>query len=180
MGADSLARALALSALNGGGEPGPQGPTGPAGPQGPTGPAGADGKSGGGVNSFNSEFQIGRVPTVLNKGVLAPYPVFELINNTLYINTEPPEFWIQPIETDGYVGFSYISEWTFDTDKAMEYSLDRTTWTATTRDTMVGTYVYVPQGQKLYLRSNNTNKISEGVNNWGCSLFVSSHQKPDK
>lgn len=39
MGADTLARALALNAL--GGAQGPQGPTGPAGAMGPTGPAGA-------------------------------------------------------------------------------------------------------------------------------------------
>ena len=45
--ADTLARALALSALSGGGGgSGERGPTGPVGPQGPTGPAGDLGPTG--------------------------------------------------------------------------------------------------------------------------------------
>lgn len=75
MANDTLARALALSAMSGG-TPGPMGPTGPQGPMGPTGPAGPSSYSAGNgidITSGTISYKGTTLWAVYNNGTLDLY-----------------------------------------------------------------------------------------------------------
>ena len=150
------------------GPTGPEGPTGATGATGPTGPKGEDGSGGGGANVGSSDNDVGKILRVLPNGASAWNNIFSLSGTTLTITTEYPEFWIEPL-ANGYFGF--ISTWTFDT-KNIQYSTDRTNWTSTTMQALASSYIPVTANQKLYLKSSDTNIISNGVNHWYFALTV--------
>lgn len=169
MANDTLARALALSAMSGG-TPGPMGPTGPQGPMGPTGPAGEDG--GGPLN--NTVPTVGFIPGKDDGKVLVAGPIGPRWETS--VNPTYTEFWVEPA-SNGYLGFSYNEAIT--EDKNIQYSTDRTNWTSTTMFALQQSFIAITANTKTYLKSNDTNVISKGVNGDWCSLLVKDSNAPD-
>lgn len=64
------------------------------------------------------------------------------------------ELYIQP-SANAYVGFNCPEDTTYTPDKALSYSLDGSTWTATTVSALQSSYIAVGANQKIYFKSDN-------------------------
>lgn len=64
------------------------------------------------------------------------------------------ELYIQP-SANAYVGFNCPEDTTYTPDKALSYSLDGSTWTATTVLALQSSYIAIGANQKIYFKSDN-------------------------